>query len=63
MLIIGVFILIAMGSFILGVIVFLLQLLAVAIGIILVLGGIAALVVGSRWKRFWRGNDLAVTET
>ena len=55
MIVTGVIVLILLASFIFTVIVFLLELLAVIIGIVLVLGGIAAIAVGPKWwkRRRW----------
>ena len=49
MVLVGAVILILLAGFIVSVIVTLAKLLFVVVGIILVLGGIAALVVGPRW--------------
>jgi protein-S-isoprenylcysteine O-methyltransferase Ste14 len=64
MLILGAAILFLLAGFIWSVIVTLLLLLAVMIGIILVLGGIAAIFVGGRWMRrgpWWRDEAPAST--
>jgi membrane protein YdbS with pleckstrin-like domain len=55
MVIAGVIVLTLLASFIFMVIVLLLELLAVMIGIVLVLGGIAAIAVGPKWwkRRRW----------
>jgi uncharacterized membrane protein HdeD (DUF308 family) len=50
MLVFGVLILIVLGSFILSVVLFILQLLAVAIGVFLVVAGVA-LLVRRRWMK------------
>lgn len=51
MILVGAAVLILLAGFIVSVIVTLLELLAVIVGIVLVLGGVAALVVGPRWWR------------
>ena len=51
MILVGALILILLAGFIFSVIVTLLELLAVIIGIVLILGGLAALLVGPRWWR------------
>jgi protein-S-isoprenylcysteine O-methyltransferase Ste14 len=64
MLIVGLVILFLLSGFILTVIVTLLKLLAVAIGIILILGGIAAIFVGGRWMKrgpWWKDEAPAST--
>jgi hypothetical protein len=55
MVLVGLAILVAMWGFIVTVLVTLLQLIAVAIGIILVVGGVAAILFGGRFRRrvFW----------
>ncbi len=50
MILIGALVLILLSSFIVNVIVTLLELLAVIVGVVLVLGGIAMLIFG---RRFW----------
>jgi len=54
----GALILVLLGSFIVSVIVVVLQLLAVIVGIILVLGGIAMFLFGHRFgrRRPWEGG-------
>lgn len=63
MIIVGAVILFFLASFIVGVIVFLLELLAAIVGIVLVLGGIAAIVIGPRWKRRPWGSDTRTQST
>ena len=53
MVVAGALILILMASFVVNVIVIILELLAVIVGIVLVLGGVAMLMFG-RWSP-WRG--------
>ncbi len=64
MILVGVVVLALMAGFILEVIVTLLKVLAVAIGVTLVLGGIAAILFGNRWERRRRmewGQEPAAT--
>jgi hypothetical protein len=51
MIILGAIILVFLAGFILSVIITLLKVLAIVIGIILVMGGIAMMLFGGRWWR------------
>jgi len=51
MIVIGAIVLVLFAGFILSVIMTLLEVLAVVIGIVLVIGGIAIMIFGGRWWR------------
>jgi uncharacterized membrane protein HdeD (DUF308 family) len=51
MILVGAVILILLASFVVSIIVTILELFLVIIGIFLVLGGIAAILFGGRWRR------------
>jgi len=51
MIVFGAIILVLLAGFILSVIITLLKVLAVVLGIVLVIGGIAMMLFGGRWRR------------
>jgi hypothetical protein len=61
MILVGLGILILLASVIVGIIIFLLEVLAIFIGLILILGGIAAITFGGRWMRMKWGETPATT--